>query len=193
VGTSEIVQAPAAGDAARTPGEEVAGGLLGNYGIRETLADESFAPLGNPLALALLFTPPAGFLIALVLALRNRRLTGDPLLLRERNALVTARAALDEARAQLSSGDEAAATAAFHRALTGYVAARGRVPSAGMTAADVRARFEACGVAGDVGEAVVVALAACEAARYGGGSADLAQRIQAAAGWLAALEREALR
>ena len=59
-----------------------------------------------------------------------------------------------------------------------------------MTAADVEALLAARGVRAPAAEEVVAALRAAEAARFGGTAAPLADALDAAPGWLRALESE---
>ncbi len=190
---SEVEARAAAARATSAPGEELVGGILGNYADEETLRDESYAPQRSPLTWLLLVLPPlvcaGAFAVARVRAAHD----ADPALRRERTALPRAEERLAQAQAAFAAGDATAGAAALHAALGGYVADRARVPSAGVTGADVRALLERAGCDGELARDVVAALVACEDARYGGGARDLADRARAAADWLRALERERLR
>jgi hypothetical protein len=99
---------------------------------------------------------------------------------------------VSEGQAALDSPERARAAAKLHEALAGYVADRTDRPVGGMTAADVEDVFARAGVEAPAAAEVVSALRDAEAARYGGSPAAVADALDAAPGWLRALEREAL-
>ncbi len=190
VGTSEIVGVGPLTSRTSSPGEEVRGGLLGNYGVIETLRDEGFRPFAGVWAWLALLGPPFVLVGAAVVAWRRRRLDADPALRRAKAAFASALASVERARERLTSGDASGAAAALHGALAGYVADRAGVPAGGLTAADVERRIGGRGV--PAAAEVVAMLEACEAWRYGGEAAAIGELLDAAPGWLRALEAERL-
>ncbi|MDO9170530.1 MAG: BatD family protein [bacterium] len=94
---------------------------------------------------------------------RRRAMLGDPVGLRRRHALRTARRLLDEAAA---TGDAEAASALVIRAINGYVADMTGRAASGLPAGAVGAHAAARG-APAVGAALESLLQACAASRYG--------------------------
>ncbi len=189
---SDLVIASGAMAAESSPGEEVQGGVLGNYASDDTIVDEAFEPEKTPLFWLLLVAPPLAFAGVLMTARRRAAREADPLRQRARTALPRALDGVRAAAQAFDEGDAHAAAGRLHGALSGYVADRARRPSGGMTAADVGQILSAARVSGDVSGGLVDALRAAEASRFGGAAGDLSAQLAAAPEWLRALEREQL-
>ena len=192
VQASEVVLSGGGSAAASSPGEELQGGLLGNYADDECLRDEESTPERSPLVWLLLLLPPIAFAGIAATARRRERLAADPAARRARAALGRALATVDSGRAALDGPERASAAQRLHEALAGYVADRADLPAAGMTATDVASAFEARGVSVPAAAEIVDALRDAEASRYGGSPARIADALDAAPGWLRALEAEDL-
>jgi hypothetical protein len=189
---SDVVIAGGATPATTSPGEEVEGGLLGNYSSDEAIVDETFAPQDSLFLWLLLVLPPGLFAGALFVAHRRALHERDPLLQRARTAGPRALAAICDAVEAHGAGDDHAAAGLLHGALTTFVADRARRPAGGMTAADVESVLRSAGVDAALLRPVVDALRAAEQSRFGGTAGDLAAQLDAAPAWVRALERERL-
>lgn len=156
VSTANVLSA--GGAIQSTPDElkNVSGGILANYTGSRLLEDQSIKPSIG--LLVLLVLPPLVFLFITFTNQRRVRLQGDTGYARSRSAARIATGALNSAT---SSGEVASA-------LTGYVADRLDLPSAGLTRSDIRERLVAHGADPDLVESIDQVLAACEEHQYAG-------------------------
>ena len=183
--TRVVTLADAQGDATESPSgralESRAGGLAANVTSPHALRPERFslvAVMTAPATLALLAAPPAVFVAAGALALARTRSEKNAPDAQRRRALAGARRELREADAP--DRVAAALRAALAAALPGAPAS--------LTPADARSR-----IAGEPGEEIASVLEACDAARFGGTSADtrdLAARAERALDAVAAEARQ---
>ncbi len=192
VQASEVVVSGGAAGAQSSPGEELHGGLLGNYADEDCLADETFDPGASPLVWLLLIAPPLVCGGSYVARRRREALAADPAGRRARGALARATTQIAAGREASARGDLVAAAGRLHDALAGYVADRTNRPAGGMTAADAERLLAAAGAQIPEGAALVAALREAEAARFGGSAAGVAAALDAAPAWLRALDRERL-
>jgi len=110
----------------------------------------------------------AGLYVVLAAAVvRFQRLTGDPSLLRRRQAAGRARRRLHTALASLSVSSSRQATDGLQAAVTGLVADVADLAEAGLTPREVREHLQTLGVADALVQRTGRLLDACDAARYG--------------------------
>jgi hypothetical protein len=143
-------------------------------------------PWRSPLFAAALALPPLAF-AALALADRVRARAGRSET-RRRGAARTARRRLARARAALARGASPEALGEVERALTGYATDRLGRPAAGLTRDALGAALARAGGHPPATRALLAALEACEAVRYGGGSGAPAEVLDAAERAIALLE-----
>lgn len=161
--TDQIVATP------RTPGEQGElrvrrEGTFANITDLAAVRDESVRPGRWLLGLGGL----AGLYAVLALVVvRLQRLTGDPSLMRRRQAAGRARRQLQSALASLGAGHVRLGTEELQAALTGLVADVANLPEAGLTPRDVCSQLQALGVADELTSRIGRLLDACDAARYG--------------------------
>ena len=117
--------------------------------------------------LAFLLAPPLIYFALLLTVSRRRRLHADPKLVRSRGALRRARESLAEAVRAAKENRDSEAFQAVYRTLTGFIADRAQVPSAGLTATEAIELLEKRGVSDDERNAIRELLDTCEQARYG--------------------------
>jgi hypothetical protein len=99
---------------------------------------------------------------------RRRRLFGDPVRIRRRQAVPRARERMDRALAFLAAGDGAAAAEAFESSLGGLVADAAGIPEGGLTAREIGDRLRQFCVEDQLRERAFGLLRKCEGLRYGG-------------------------
>lgn len=102
---------------------------------------------------------------------RRRRLLGDPVRIRRREAPGRARERVAKAENTLRSGAIGEGAEQLRLALSGLVADASGVPEAGLTAREVADHLTRLGAASDTRDKVAALLNACEGMRYGGGDA----------------------
>ncbi len=98
----------------------------------------------------------------------------DPEVRRRRAAIPRARARIEEARAHLDAGRPGESAEAVRASLTGLVGDALGIDPAGLTPREVRAHLEVLGVPETAASACAETLEACDAVRYGAGSAAAA-------------------
>jgi len=131
---------------------------MGRTGRPEPVAGAGFiVPLGVP--------PLAYAMLALALA-RKRKLASDVAYARKQRATRDARKRLAMATKALKRGDGTAFCGEMTKAVTGFVADKFGIPSAGLTAVDVRERLESAGVPEDLVKRVTGLLEACDYGRF---------------------------
>lgn len=161
--TDQIVATP------RAPGEQNdlkarREGTFANITDLAAVRDESVRPERWLVGLGSL----AGLYVVLAaVVVRFQRLTGDPSLIRRRQAVGRARRQLQTALASLGAQSSRQATDGLQAAVTGLVADVADLAEAGLTPREVREHLQALGAADALVQRTGRLLDACDAARYG--------------------------
>ncbi|MFH0946746.1 MAG: BatD family protein [Planctomycetota bacterium] len=161
-------------------GDIVRGDLNGRWGGEFTRAEGLFGNITDPtevrddgVSLRLLAGYLAGLFAlcgacALVVS-RRRRLHGDPIRVRRRQAARRARERMAGALASLREGGGFEAAEAFRSTFGGLVADAVGIPEAGLTAREMDEHLERMQIGAELREQVARLLAECDGLRYGGG------------------------
>ena len=135
--------------------------------------------------------PPVAYAVMLAVVTRKRRLTTDVLYARKKRATRDARRRLALATRALKEGDNANFCTEITKAITGFVADRFGLSSAGLTSGDVKDHLEAAGVPQDLVKRTTDLLESCDYGRFAAAHAhdDMARMLNGARDILSELQR----